>query len=533
MAERLGKTCGPLVSVLISTYNRPMYVREALESILRQTYGNFEILLVRDGGMPVKDIVSQFDDRRLTFIDRDVNRGLPYSFNEAMSRAKGKYICYLGDDDIFYPEHIEVLVNAIEGQDKYGVVYSDLYKAHCRVMKDGRRVVLSKNVEVSRDFDRMVMLQFNHALHVAVMHRRDLLERAGGYNEKLNVLIDWDLTRKLSFYTDFKHVPLVTGEYYAPVGDCDRISVQRRKNVKDYIWNLLTIRSTRPPKPWSRVGDLSLILLTPHLDETAKQALLDIWSHTFYPYQIYLPLEQRELDRLETIVPNILGVAVRQNASPEEKVDAVLECVEGDYVAVVPADFKIVSRSGKDTDSVAWLEKSLQPLIDGHDPLEAFELIGSSQRSWAAVFRREQLERARRQYRHLPVRESAIAAGIRLRQPRMEEFPFQFDNLLSAAEMVEREGDWFKASQIYEYIHENHDNELWMKTRGANALYHAGRYDRAVEMAGELNATRPTVATLLIEGRAQSRRKEFKTAIKLLQKAEDILEGRQLSVWTQ
>jgi len=89
---------GPLVSVLISTYNRPRYVREAVGSILCQTYPNFEIILVRDGGAPVGDIVGQFGDERLIFIDRDRNRGLPYSFNEALSRAKGMYVTYLGDD---------------------------------------------------------------------------------------------------------------------------------------------------------------------------------------------------------------------------------------------------------------------------------------------------------------------------------------------------------------------------------------------------------------------------------------------------
>ncbi len=195
------------MSVLISTYNRPGFVREAVESILRQTYPNFEIILVRDGGTPVGDIAGEFGDERLIFIDRDQNRGLPYSFNEALARAKGEYVTYLGDDDIYYPNHLDVLVDALEGQDQYGVAYTDLYKVNCRITEDGRRVALSKNVEISRDFSRMTMLRFNHTLHVSLMHERELLERAGGYNEELNVLMDWDLTRKLVFYTDFCMCP--------------------------------------------------------------------------------------------------------------------------------------------------------------------------------------------------------------------------------------------------------------------------------------------------------------------------------------
>jgi len=368
MACKGKKSCGPLVSVLISTYNRPGFVREAVESILRQTYSNFEIILVRDGGTPVGDVAGEFGDERLIFIDREQNQGKPHSLNEAIDRAKGKYVCYLDDDDIYYPNHIGILVEALESQDECQVAYSDLYKVNCRVMEDSRRIVLSKNVEVSRDFNRMLMLQFNHALHGSLMHRRDLFEKTGKYNEELNVMIDWDMTRRLSFYSDFKHVPKITGEFYAPVpvdsdytwyctpmGDCDRISIKCREDTGEFIRNLLTIRSTRPPKPWPKMQDISLILLAECLDEQLKETLRDIWSHSFYPYQIYLPLPQEDLDRLRTIVPNILGVPVGAQGSQEARVDAVLECCEGDYVAIVPSGFDIAR------DDRPWIESALQP----------------------------------------------------------------------------------------------------------------------------------------------------------------------------
>ena len=110
-----GKTekSGPLVSVLMSTFNRPQYVREALASILAQTYENIEAIVVRDGGCEVGDLESEYADSRLTFINRSENKKLPYSFNEALGRSRGKYICYLGDDDILYPHHLATLVDAL------------------------------------------------------------------------------------------------------------------------------------------------------------------------------------------------------------------------------------------------------------------------------------------------------------------------------------------------------------------------------------------------------------------------------------
>lgn len=517
------KSSGPLVSVLMPTYNRPRYLREAIESVLRQTYPNFEIILVRDGGISVSEVVKHFNDPRIIFIDREQNQGKPYSLNEAIDRAKGKYVCYLDDDDIYYPNHIEALVSALEGQEKYQVAYSDLYKAHCRIEPDGRRVVLSKNIEVTRDFNRMLMLQFNHALHVSLMHRRDLFEKTGKYNEELNVMIDWDMTRRMAFFADFVHVHKITGEYYAAVENSDRISIKRRKSVHNCLWNILTIRSTRPAKPWTKVKDLSLILIAECLDDQVKQELMDIWSHSFYPYQIYLPLPQEDLDRLETMVPNILGVPVSMKSSPEERFDVALRCCEGDYIAILPSDFYLKGNES------AWIERSLKPLMSCDDPDQAFEAVGSTPRCWSAVFKREQIERARRQYGNLPVRESVAATGIKLREPRYEEFPFQFDDLVKAAEEVEEKGNWLYASQIFEYMCEKYRNELWMKTRWANALYHAGRYDEALSIAEELNLKRPTVSTLLIEARIHRKRDDVSLAIEQFEKAEDILQGSELA----
>lgn len=499
----------------MSTYNRPRYVRTAVESILRQTHRDVEAIVVRDGGQAVGDLEREYGDPRLTFINRDQNRGLPYSFNEALSRARGEYICYLGDDDLLYPHHVATLVDALDGQDAYGAAYSDLYKVHHRVMPDGGRLVLAKNVEISRDFDRMALLKFNHILHVSLMHRRDLLDKVGPCNEKLNVLIDFDLTRRLSFFTDFKHVHAVTGEFYAPVGDCDRISVQKRKDEHKYIYNLLTIRSTRPAKPWPKVGDLSLIVLADGPLWEVEQALREIWGHTFFPYQIYLPLPEEDLQRLNTAVPNIVGVPVRGGSCLEERFDAALARCDGDFVAAVPSSYRI------GYDEIAWIEKSLNPLINGAP--EAFELVNARSGCWGAAARRGTFEWARRCFGHLSLRQSLAAAGTTVRQPRQEEWPFQFENLVTAGLELEKQGDWTTAVKVYAHTAEMYANDLWMQTRSAHALYHAERYDAALRLAGEVNRKRTTAAALLIAARAHNKREDYREAIRSYRHCLEIL----------
>jgi glycosyltransferase involved in cell wall biosynthesis len=509
------KKVGPPVSVLIPTFNRRRYLPQALTSALHQSYENLQIIVINDGGEDVSDIINSFNDPRIIFINRKENRGKAATLNEALPISDGKYIAYLDDDDLYYPNHIEILVDALENQAPCQVAYSDLYKAHCKVNPDGSRQILSKVVEVSRDFDRFLMLHFNHALHVSLMHHRDLLEKTGPYNEKLNILIDWDMTRRLVFFSDFYHLPEVTGEFYGPVGDCDRISVQRRKDKEQYARNLMTIRTTRPPKPWPKIKDLSVIFVADRLDNQAGKALGLIWRHTFYPYKLYLPLPQADLDRINTNMPNLIYVPVNPSSSQTERLDAALEKCEGEYIAIVPNDFPI---------DEMWVEDPLYALINSSVEGEGIELEGSTEQLWAAVLRKNDLLNARRGFTNLPLRESLIAARVLIRKLRPQEISFQFDHLLQQAQSAEKDGNWSQAAQVFEYIAAHYQNDLWMNAMAARSYFKAGCHTKAAELCRQVNQKRPTVDTLLLEAKLNRQKKDFNSAIKLLEKAQQVLQ---------
>lgn len=497
------------------TYNRRRFLPQALASVLRQTHRNLEIVVINDGGEDVADVVRSFNDPRLVFINRRENRGKPYSLNEGLARARGKYVAYLDDDDIYYQHHIAILVDALEGDTDCQVAYSDLYKAYCHVLPNGGRQVLSKCVEVCRDFDRFLMLYFNHVLHVSLMHRRDLLERTGPYNENLNILIDWDMTRRLAFFSDFHHVPTITGEFYSPVTECDRISIQGRKDSREYLRNVLTIRTTRPAKPWPKVDDLSIILLVDRLDKSIADMLIRIWRYTFYPYQLYLPLPSANIARLSIEMPNVIPVPTDAVHSAEGHLDAALEEAEGTYVAVITAGMPI---------NDLWLEDPLYALIN--DQASGGLLVeGSDDRKWGVVMRRGDLRRARKAYPHLSMHASLAACGIRLSTPDPEKLPFQFDHLLSETTEAKADGDWAAAARLFEYMSAHFQNELWMKAEAARAYYEARRYAAANRLSREVNSTRPTVDTLLLEAKIHRQEQDYNAAIQLLGQAETLLDG--------
>ena len=515
--KRNEKKAGRLVTVLIPTYNRRRFLPVALASVVRQDYSNLEIFVIRDGGEQVSDIVSSFNDPRIIFIDRAENRGVAFTLNEALVRAQGKYICYLGDDDLYYPHHVSTLLDALENGSDCDVAYSDLYKTYCRLRPDGSREVLSKVVEISRDFDRFFMLYFNHALHVSLMHRADLIEKTGLYNEQLNVLIDWDITRRLVFFSDFHHVHEITGEFYSPIDGSDRISVKRRKDQSEYLRNVLAIRTTRPAKPWPKLDDMSIIFAADRLNKQAGETIGSIWRHTFYPYEIYLPLPQADIAKLNTDMPNMVLVPVDPLASQTQRIDTALAKCDGRYVAIVPNGLPIEEM---------WVENSLYALINSSMSNEAFELESSTDNLWAAVIRKDDLQYARENFPNLSVRQSLTAAGIKLRQPSFEELPFQFDDLLQQARLAEKDGNWAEAAQMFEYIAEHFANDLWMKSLAAKASYKASDYAKASQLSNEVNRQRPTVDTFLLEAKINREKKNFSAAIELLETAEQILIGK-------
>jgi tetratricopeptide (TPR) repeat protein len=135
------------------------------------------------------------------------------------------------------------------------------------------------------------------------------------------------------------------------------------------------------------------------------------------------------------------------------------------------------------------------------------------------------LRQARARFPQLPLRESLTAAGVTIQLPQQTQWPFQLENLITNAEYLERNGAWSDAELLYEMAEQRYGNELWMRTRRANALYHAGRYDPAGQWAGTVNRQRPTVATWMLEARIRRKQNRIPEALELYQKARDILEG--------
>ncbi|MGC8979250.1 glycosyltransferase [Caldisericum sp.] len=201
----------PLVSVIIRTMNRPTMLKTALCSIANQTYSNIEVVVIEDGPPLSGKIIEGFRQLNIVYTYMQENVGRCKSGNLGLETAKGEYIIFLDDDDIFYPDHVEVLVNALNKNPTYLAAYAYSFEAKTKMIKN--EYVYEKLISYNKSFDKNELTIRNLFPLQSVMFHRSLYEKYGGFDEKLEVLEDWDLWRRFSQSTDFLTVPKTTSEF--------------------------------------------------------------------------------------------------------------------------------------------------------------------------------------------------------------------------------------------------------------------------------------------------------------------------------
>ena len=200
------------VSVILPTFNRPALLERAIESVLNQSYRNFEIIVVNDAGSDAEAVVRKMNDGgRITYLRHDRNRGLAASRNTAIKMARGRYVAYLDDVDIYYPDHLETLIRSLE-KERCEVVYSDACRAH-QQMRDGQLVTIQRDIPYSCDFNKDRMLIGNFIPVLCVLHERRCFEKGGVFDPELTTHEDWDLWIRFSQLFRFVHQPRVTCEF--------------------------------------------------------------------------------------------------------------------------------------------------------------------------------------------------------------------------------------------------------------------------------------------------------------------------------
>jgi glycosyltransferase involved in cell wall biosynthesis len=206
------------VDILLPTFQpNPVFIHRAIQSVIDQTHDNWSLYIVQDGGdITLTQILGEPRDPRVHFLSIP-HQGKAAALNHAMKHGHGKYVAYLDDDDIWYPNHLEVAISAMcQGQIRF--VHTDAYEVFLRRTGESYRET-SRNV-LNRGPVSDLLLWY--VSHINTVHERSLIEEAGPYDETRQVFIDWDMLLRLARLSRPRHVPVVTCEHYIYTDDDDR-----------------------------------------------------------------------------------------------------------------------------------------------------------------------------------------------------------------------------------------------------------------------------------------------------------------------
>ena len=507
---------GPLVSVAVAAPPSGS-CQEALRCVLGQTYRNLEVLVSAPDGAAA----GACGDGRIVRVGAPAGASLAGRFSAAAARASGEYLACVDGDTRLWPQHVAGLVELLEASPDAGAAYSDLYQTYVRRRGHGPPQVLGKvvNPAFSRPFDRWLLCYAAHVPLGGLIHRRELLAKTGPLNASLGRLAGWDFTRRLAFFTDFIHLPRITGERLveeqAPAGPLGWGEPDREEHIRGVV----AVRSARPPKPWPKMPDVSIIFAPECLDEPALGTIREIRLWTFVPYRVFVPLAAEELCRLPADAagaPCVEGVPVACGAPLPARVDEALRRCDGDYVTVVPQAMPITS---------LWVEPAVCALA--RRGAGSACLLGCGAGARAVALARGDLLDARRRFPALSVRRCIEAAGIACGTPAAEDSPFRLDDALGRAKAMELQGQWLGAARLYEDIASAWGADCWIRRRAAWALFHDGGHDdEAADLCARINADYPTADTLLLEAKLHRHAGRCVQALAVLAEGERILDGK-------
>ena len=178
----------PIVSVIMPVYNAERFVREAVESILNQTFTDFEFIIINDGSTDsTRAILESFADTRIVLLHQE-NQGLVRSLNRGLRMARGRYIARQDADDVSLPERLERQVAFLDAHPEVGLLAS----ASQAIDEHGQALYVRNTPCDGETLQREFVRGHNPLIHGSVLMRREILDTVGFYDERFLTAEDND-----------------------------------------------------------------------------------------------------------------------------------------------------------------------------------------------------------------------------------------------------------------------------------------------------------------------------------------------------
>ncbi len=314
----------PLISVVIPAYNAEKTIRETIESVLNQTFHDFELIVVNDGSQDsTLDIVSSIKDPRLQVLSYE-NGGISISRNRGIEEACGEFISFIDADDLWTPDKLEAQLKALQTNPQAAVAYSWVDYIH----EDGTFFRHGNYVTINGNAYEKILVQSVLENGSNPLIRKEALNEVGGFNQSLTPPEDWDMWLRLAKHYDFVTVPypqilyrmsshsasnnIVKMEkgslkFIEHAFDNAPASLQYlKKNALSTLYHYLTFKSLESPS--SRKNG---IIAMRYFGNAIKNDLSTIWkwepmSKALFKIFTVLLLPPEQYKKLKTIVKKLL-----------------------------------------------------------------------------------------------------------------------------------------------------------------------------------------------------------------------------------
>ncbi|NHQ59189.1 glycosyltransferase [Chlorobium sp. BLA1] len=248
----------PFFSVIIPTYNRAEILKKAIDSVLAQTFNDYEILVMDDGSTDnTRETVESFHDFRIYYHWAENSGGPATPRNRGIEAAQADWICFLDADDLWYPDKLKILSETINSFPDIDLFCHNEMLFH---IKTGRRTLLKHGPD-SADIYRIMLMEGNRVSTSATTVRRSFLNKyALRFNQSSDYVIveDYDMWLRIAcFGGQYHFISDICGEY---IIDTDNISSDYKKMrhnhevlLKDHVYYLQTFEQDKN-RLWGKIN---------------------------------------------------------------------------------------------------------------------------------------------------------------------------------------------------------------------------------------------------------------------------------------
>ncbi len=208
------------VTVGIPVYNGAKFIGASIESVLNQTFSDFELIVSDDRSTDdTEAIVCSFSDSRIRYVKNERNLGAPGNFNNCINLAKGHYVYLLHADDVMLPRNLERKIKVMDANLNVGMVHSNIYQ----IDESGK--VLDTHWE-KRYHEDLILDGYKYFLELisngnlicapSVMIRKSCYEKLGGFDCRISHSCDWEMWLRISLFYDVAYIvePLVLYRFH-------------------------------------------------------------------------------------------------------------------------------------------------------------------------------------------------------------------------------------------------------------------------------------------------------------------------------